>query len=121
MKCDRWQIPLALLAALLCVGVTGRYLAGHPQCVTAHNLNLAGLVTNMGGVVIALFFGFPQPDFSKDVGIVGMPATPPGDGRTREQYNEGQDRTARLYRCMSMLALGLMFAGFAAQAVALFY
>jgi len=33
MKCDRWQIPLALLAALLCLGVIGRYLAspGKPK------------------------------------------------------------------------------------------
>lgn len=87
--------------------------------MTAHTLNCLGLVANMLGVILAFFFGFPQPDHSEDVGIALFPGTPLQDGRTVEQRAADQRKRKRCYRWSSLSALGLMFVGFGAQAIAL--
>jgi hypothetical protein len=120
MKLDRWHIPLALLAGLLCAGLLGRYLIVHPLAITARALNLAGLVSNMVGVGLVFFYGFPQPDHNEGEPITATAGTRLPDGRTVAERDEEVRKRKRLYRCMSMLALLLMFIGFAAQAVALF-
>jgi hypothetical protein len=86
--------------------------------MTSHLLNTIGLAANMLGVVLAFFFGFPQPDHDEGVGLGLMPSTRLQDGRTVAQYAEDTRRRKRLFRRMSLLALALMFAGFSVQAVA---
>ena len=77
--------------------------------MTAHCLNVVGLILNMLGAFVGFFFAFPQPDLSRGSALALM------QGGNDE--NEGR---RKLYRGVSLGAFGLMFVGFAAQLWALF-
>ncbi|MBB5546352.1 hypothetical protein A8H39_20630 [Paraburkholderia fungorum] len=80
--------------------------------MTAQALNTIGLIANMLGVFLAFFFGFPQPDHKEGGALALMPATTRvDDKRIRSRRN--------LYKCVSTLALILMFVGFGVQVAAL--
>jgi hypothetical protein len=72
----------------------------------SHCLNIAGLILNMLGVVLAFFFGFPQPDLSEGIAI-GMVNTSEHDAKQRA--------LKALYSKRAFAGLTLMFAGFGAQ------
>lgn len=88
--------------------------------MTSHCLNVAGLILNMLGVVLAFFFGFPQPDLNEEVGISVTEATPMPWGGTAGDHARKQSARKAKYRRLAYTALALMFAGFAAQLGALF-
>lgn len=79
--------------------------------MTSHYLNVAGLILNMLGVVLAFFFGFPQPDLSEGRKIVMVSSA---------EHDERQRALQARYRHLAIAALGSMFVGFTAQLWALF-
>ncbi|MCA8255864.1 hypothetical protein LGM89_21610 [Burkholderia sp. AU31624] len=87
--------------------------------MTAHLLNGIGLFANMTGVALAFFFGFPQPDHREGDFLMATDATVMPDGLTVGEHNKQKLRRKLIYKIMSLVALGLMFAGFAAQFAAL--
>src|SRR6202051_3762728 len=89
--------------------------------VNAAMLNSAGLVSNMAGVVLAFYFGFPQPDHSESVSVSLSSATVLRDGRRIADIEAAARRKKAQYRVMSCLALGLMLLGFSAQATAFWF
>jgi hypothetical protein len=89
--------------------------------VTSLLLNKAGLVLNMIGTFLAFFFGFPQPNHETEVLISVGRGTVFADGTKASDLEDTARRKKLLYRCMALLALSLVFIGFAAQAIALWF
>lgn len=69
-------------------------------------VNTVGLIANMAGVVVAFFYGFPQPSHEEAVFLVTAEATPDITKRKKR------------YSILSQAGLLLMFVGFALQLVA---
>jgi hypothetical protein len=69
-------------------------------------INTVGLASNMAGVVVAFFYGFPQPSHEEGVFIVTEEATP------------DVTRRRKRYKVLSQCGLGLMFVGFGLQLLA---
>ncbi|REE21219.1 hypothetical protein B0G71_4371 [Paraburkholderia sp. BL27I4N3] len=87
--------------------------------MNAQMLNTIGLASNMVGVFLAFFYGFPQPDHNEGVSLGLSPNTPLQNGQTVAEHNAEIRRRKRFYKAMSFLALACMFLGFAVQAYAL--
>jgi hypothetical protein len=81
-------------------------------------VNTFGLACNMAGVVLAFFYGYPQPSHEEGVGLGLEDGTPLGDGRTVAQHNEAVRKQKARYLFLSRAGLGLMFFGFLLQLVA---
>jgi hypothetical protein len=67
-------------------------------------LNTFGLMLNIAGVVIAFFYGLPQPTHI--------------DALTTDKLSGDTKKLKARYECLSKIGLGLMFAGFAFQLIA---
>ena len=79
-----------------------------------------GLILNMAGVMLAFFFGYPQPAHEEGMALGLEDATPlPGGGRTVAQHNEEVRRRKSKYLLWSRVGLCLMFIGFLLQFVAI--
>jgi hypothetical protein len=81
-------------------------------------INTIGLVANIIGVVIAFFYGYPQPSHEEGVSLGLELGTPLSDGKTVAQHNEDVRRQRRKYLICSRLGLLLMGLGFVLQLVA---
>jgi hypothetical protein len=81
-------------------------------------LNAIGLVLNIVGVVMAFFYGFPQPNFD-GVGVRRLqPNTPMPDGRALRRHYVEVFGTKITYQNISSCALFFMLVGFASQLAA---
>lgn len=78
-------------------------------------LTTFGLLLNVIGTILLFFFGFPQPDFTEDVGIALEDNTPVGKGLTAKEYGAKVRRKKLAYKTMSYVALSLVLIGFAIQ------
>jgi hypothetical protein len=76
-----------------------------------------GLISNMLGVGIVFFVGFPQPEHDGVVAITLQDATPLSDGRTVGQVAADAARRKVIYRVLSIVGLLCMFVGFLLQFV----
>ena len=82
--------------------------------------NGIGLVLNMVGVGIVLFFGFPQPP-SAIGGLMLEDGNRLPDGRTLGEARKDLQESQKTYRKLSQLGLLFMFAGFILQLGATIY
>ncbi len=78
-------------------------------------LSVVGLGTNMVGVIVLFFFGFPQPTHDEGVGLGLQDATRLPNGKTVAEHNEWVRRRRVRYRRFSTAGLGLLFVGFLLQ------
>jgi len=74
-----------------------------------------GLCLNILGVVLAFFFGFPQPSHEEGVALGLEPGTLLPDGRTVVQHDAQVQTRKRVYARLSYCALGLILIGFSLQ------
>ena len=74
-----------------------------------------GLLLNVIGTILLFFFGFPQPDFTEEVGIALEDNTPVGNGLTAKEYGVKVRRKKRIYRIMAYVALLFVLIGFVIQ------
>ena len=81
-------------------------------------VNTAGLIANIAGVVLAFFFGYPQPSHEEGVGLGLEDATRLPSGKTVTQQNAEVASRKRRYFFWSRAALVLMAAGFLLQLMA---
>ena len=86
--------------------------------MTPDDLNTIGLIANISGVTLALFFGYPQPSHEEGVAS-GLEDTTPYKGTTVAEYNRTVAKRRRTYLTWSRTGLGLMIAGFALQLAAI--
>ena len=86
--------------------------------MSAEWVNTLGLASNIVGVVLVFFYGFPQPSHEEGVKVGLEDNTPLADGRTVAQFNEDVRRKKAKYLFRSRAGLGLMFIGFVLQLVA---
>lgn len=80
-------------------------------------LTALGLLLNVIGTILLFFFGFPQPDFTEEVGLALEDNTPVGSGLTAKEYGAKVRRKKLAYRTMSYVALSLVLVGFSIQFV----
>lgn len=76
-----------------------------------------GLILNMAGAALAMYFGFPQRSHEEGVAIVLEPATPLRSGITAAQHDARVRLVRRVYVAMSHVALALMIIGALLQLV----
>lgn len=74
-----------------------------------------GLLLNVIGTVLLFFFGFPQPDFTEEVGLSLEDNTPIANGLTAKEYGNQVRRKKKIYRTMAYVALLLVLVGFVIQ------
>lgn len=70
-----------------------------------------GVVMSILGTGVLFKFGFPQPDFSEEVGIALEDNTPVGNGLTAKEYGEEVAKKKRNYRIVSSVALMMIIGG----------
>ncbi len=87
----------------------------HPEL-----LNTVGLVSNIVGVTLAFFFGYPQPSHDEGISMGIEPATRPENlgGKSVAEYNAEVRRRKGRYLLWSRAGLALMAIGFALQLAA---
>ena len=86
----------------------------------AHQLlNTCGLISNMAGVVLLFFYGFPQPTHDEEVTVTVEPHKEVAEGRIAADVMEETRLRKKVYLSMSLAALLLMVSGFGAQLLAL--
>lgn len=76
-----------------------------------------GLLANMSGVIIAFFYGYPQPSHEEGSALIIEDATTMDDGRTAEEHDEDVRKRKKKYRCRASFGLRLMFFGFLLQLI----
>lgn len=77
-----------------------------------------GLVLNIIGVLIMVYFGFPQYDYSETVGRGVELGTPVGpNGETDYEYGRKQRALAKWHKLCSIVGVGYMFVGFVFQLI----
>lgn len=81
-------------------------------------LSSIGLISNIIGVVLAFFFGFPQPNFHSGVALIIEDDTPVGNGKTARDEIKSSKLKKQLYRSLSLLSLILLIIGFGFQLIA---
>lgn len=86
--------------------------------MSVQELNGAGLLLNIAGVVLVFFFGLPQPSHREGVSIVLEDATPLRNGLTAGEHAAIVRRRKKLYRRLAYLALTLILLGFVFQLIA---
>jgi hypothetical protein len=120
-----WQ-ELWTFSAILVGSAVVSFLA-HPEgceaalriwqhVVATMSMTAVGLCLNILGVVIAFFWGFPQPSLVKGAGI-GLMSNDniPDEGRTVAERDAWAEETRERYTRISGFGLWLMFAGFLLQ------
>ena len=86
----------------------------------AHQLlNTCGLISNMAGVVLLFFYGFPQPTHDEEVTVTVEPHKKVAEGRIAADVMEETRLRKKFYLSMSLVALLLMVGGFGVQLLAL--
>jgi hypothetical protein len=78
-------------------------------------LTALGLLLNVIGTVMLFFFGFPQPDFTEEVGLALEDNTPASNGLTAKEYGAKIRHKRLFYKIMSYVALSLILIGFVIQ------
>lgn len=82
-------------------------------------VNSAGLVSNIAGVALAFFYGYPQPSHEEGVGLSLEKATYLEHlGKTVEQLEADTRKQKSRYRFWSRVGLALMAIGFVLQLIA---
>lgn len=81
-------------------------------------INTIGLALNIAGVVLAFFYGYPQPSHEQGLGIGLEDGNILPDGRTVAEHDADKARQKQRYLLMSRTGLTLMFCGFVLQLLA---
>lgn len=84
----------------------------------AQILNIAGLVSGMGGVVLIFLYGPPQPSFDEGVAIGLEDGNILSNGLTVGEQNIAVRALRKKYSSMSKLGLAFVFVGFLLQLIA---
>jgi hypothetical protein len=82
-------------------------------------LNTSGLISNMAGVILLFFYGFPQPTHDEEVTVTLEPEEVVAEGRKAADLMKETRSRKKFYQSMSIVALLLMVSGFGAQLLAL--
>jgi hypothetical protein len=81
--------------------------------------NTGGLISNMAGVILLFFYGFPQPTHNEEVTVAVEPHKKMTDGRIVANVIRDTRLRKKFYISMSAVALLLMVGGFGMQFLAL--
>lgn len=77
-----------------------------------------GLVLNIIGVLIMVYFGFPQYDYSETVGLGVELGTPVGtNSETAYEYGLKQHALAKWHKRCSIVGIGYLLVGFGFQLI----
>ena len=82
-------------------------------------LNTGGLISNMAGVVLLFFYGFPQPTHDEEVTVTVEPHKQVAEGRIAADVMQDTRKRKKFYLSMSVIALLMMVSGFGVQLLAL--
>jgi hypothetical protein len=86
--------------------------------MTAEIVNSVGLTANIAGVILAFFYGYPQPSHQEGVALRLEKGTVLSDGRKVVEHDVDVRKQKRKYFIFSHFGLALMAGGFALQLVA---